>query len=71
MDVRGQNCPYPELLTMRAIQSLSPDDVLEVLLDNPPSVRDIPLALRKQGHGVTDPVRTEHDAWKIELTRSR
>jgi TusA-related sulfurtransferase len=56
---------------MRAIQSLSPDDVLEVLLDNPPSVRDIPLALRKQGHGVTDPVRTEHDAWKIELTRSR
>lgn len=70
LDVKGQNCPYPELLTMRAIQTLSTDDVLEVLLDNPPSVRDIPVALRKKGYGVTDPVRTEHDAWKIELTLS-
>jgi TusA-related sulfurtransferase len=55
---------------MRAIQTLSPDDVLEILLDNPPSVRDIPIALRKQGYEVADPVRTEHGAWKIELTLS-
>ena len=70
LDVRGQNCPYPQLLTMRAIQTLSTDDVLEVLLDNPPSLRDIPIALRKQGYGVTDPVRLGHGAWKIELTLS-
>ncbi len=50
IDVRGQVCPYPELLTLRALQNLSSGDVLEIILDNPPSVRDIPKTIERKGY---------------------
>lgn len=65
LDVRGHVCPYPELLTLRALQSLSSGDVLEVILDNPPSVRDIPIAIEKRGYGKPDVLSADKGTWKI------
>jgi TusA-related sulfurtransferase len=59
LDVRGQVCPYPELLTLRALQNLSSGDILEVTLDNPPSIRDISIVIEKRGYG--KPVITNID----------
>ena len=53
LDVRGYVCPYPQLLTMRALARLSPYDILEVILDNPPSVRDIQPALKEKEYEVS------------------
>jgi len=52
LDGRGLVCPYPQLLVTRTLGNLSSDDVLEVILDNPPSVRDIPPALEQKGYKV-------------------
>lgn len=65
LDVRGHVCPYPELLTLRALQSLSSGDVLEVILDNPPSVRDIPIAIEKRGCGKPEILSMDRGSWKI------
>jgi len=70
LDVRGQVCPYPQLLTLRALESLSSGDVLEVILDNPPSVRDIPPALREKGCEVVDVSNVDRGAWKIVAQKS-
>ena len=65
LDVCGHVCPYPELLTLKALHSLSPGDVLEVILDNPPSVRDIPPSIEKQGYGTPEVSRGDKGTWKI------
>jgi TusA-related sulfurtransferase len=65
IDVRGHVCPYPELLSLRAIQSLSTGDTLEVILDNAPSVRDIPITIEKRAYGKTDVKRVNNKTWKI------
>ncbi len=52
LDVRGLACPYPQLLVTKALNGLSGEDILEVTLDNPPSVRDIPLALEEKGYKI-------------------
>ncbi len=65
IDVRGHVCPYPELLTLRALQSLSTGDTLEVILDNPPSLRDIPITIEKRGYGKPDILRVDKGKWKI------
>ncbi|NIM46465.1 MAG: hypothetical protein GTO54_12745, partial [Nitrososphaeria archaeon] len=52
LDVRGGVCPYPQLLTTRTLSQLNTGDTLEVTLDNPPSVKDIPPALEKKGYKV-------------------
>jgi TusA-related sulfurtransferase len=67
LDVRGQVCPYPELLTLKAIQNLSAGDTLEVVIDNPPSVRDIPVTLEKRGHKTPKIVRLDRGTWKIVI----
>jgi len=65
LDVCGLVCPYPQLLAARTLSNLSFDDVLEVILDNPPSVRDIPPALEERGYKVLDVSRLDGSTWKI------
>jgi tRNA 2-thiouridine synthesizing protein A len=65
LDVRGHVCPYPELLTLKAIQSLSTGDTLEVTIDNPPSVRDIPITLEKRGLDSPEIKRLDSNTWQI------
>jgi len=71
LDVRGHVCPYPQLLTLRALESLSSGDVLEVILDNPPSVRDIPPALKEKGYEVSDVSSIDKGTWKIVVQTSK
>ncbi|MEM2964834.1 MAG: sulfurtransferase TusA family protein [Candidatus Bathyarchaeia archaeon] len=68
LDVRGGVCPYPQLLTLRALSELTQGDTLEVLLDNPPSVRDIPSALERRGYRVSEVLLLEKGVWKITVT---
>ncbi len=71
LDVRGLTCPYPQVLVTRALESLSSKDVLEVVLDNPPSVRDIPPALKDRGYNVLDVSGSDANSWKIVVQAER
>jgi TusA-related sulfurtransferase len=66
IDVRGLACPYPQLIVLGAIDGLSSGVELEVNLDNPPSVKDIPLAFEKKGHKV-QVSKTNKTEWKITI----
>jgi len=67
LDVRGMVCPYPELLTTRALKSLSPGDILEVIVDNPPSVRDVPITVKERGYKVEEPTTLEKGGWRLTI----
>ena len=71
LDVRGLACPYPQILVIAAMGELQSDDVLEITLDNPPSVRDIPPALERRGNEVLDVSRTDSLTWKILALKKR
>jgi TusA-related sulfurtransferase len=64
LDVRGLVCPYPQLLVTRALSNLSSNDLLEVTIDNPPSLRDIPPILEGMGYKV-DIIRIDGATWKM------
>ena len=40
LDVRGKTCPYPIMETGAALRKMNTGDVLEVLVDYMPSVKD-------------------------------
>jgi len=69
LDVRGMVCPYPQILTLRALNNISPESVLEVLLDNPPSVKDIPPVLKEKKYAVKVSV-LDKGTWKIVVKLS-
>ncbi len=67
IDVTGLACPYPQLFALNALTEIPSGAELMVLLDNPPSVRDIPPALERKGYKVVDVSRTEGSKWKITV----
>jgi tRNA 2-thiouridine synthesizing protein A len=40
LDVQGEICPYPQIYTMRKLESMRPGTVLEVLTDHPPAAEE-------------------------------
>ena len=50
LDLRGETCPYPPVYTLDELTDMEPDEVLEVITDNPPSVHTIPWHAAKNGH---------------------
>ena len=50
LDTKGMNCPMPVLKTKKALDSIEPGQVLEVLTTDPGSKSDIPALLDRLGH---------------------
>lgn len=69
LDLRGYVCPYPQLATLRALRSLKPGDVLEVLTDNPPSCENVPSVAKREGYQVLGVEEVGPGVWKIVIKR--
>ncbi len=64
LDVRGMICPFPQVLVSKVLKTLTPDEKLEVIIDNPPSVREIPLSLERRGYRV-ERTKVDENNWKL------
>ena len=42
VDCLGDSCPRPQLMTKKAVESATSGDVIEIIIDNPPSMEAIP-----------------------------
>ena len=45
VDCLGDSCPRPQLMTKKALGKANPNEVIEVLVDNPSSMEAIPPML--------------------------
>ncbi|MEM3421802.1 MAG: sulfurtransferase TusA family protein [Candidatus Hadarchaeum sp.] len=70
LDVRGLTCPYPEIFTRRALDAIASNDILEVILDNPPSCETIPAAVEELKHKVLEVTKLDQLNWKIVVQKS-
>ncbi len=66
LDCRGEVCPYPVLRTVEAMKK-SPQEVIEVLTDNAPTLETIPAQAERMGFSVKIE-QTGNTEWKITLT---
>ncbi len=64
LDCRNMVCPYPVIMTKLAMQKV---DRLEVLTNNPPSVRNIEKIAEKGGWRVEK--KRDGEVWRIRIWR--
>ena len=69
VDARGEICPYPLIMTQRAMTALAPGERLKVLVDYPMSVEDIPRWAEGAGHRVLRVEKTGNALWEIEIEK--
>jgi TusA-related sulfurtransferase len=69
LDVRGEICPYPMMLTVSALKKLSADErTLEVVTDHAPALDTIPTQAARLGFE-TVVEEAGGSEWRLVLTR--
>jgi tRNA 2-thiouridine synthesizing protein A len=71
LDVLGRVCPYPLVLTKKALEKMSSGQVLKVLCDAPASAEDsIPKFAEKQGFKFESVKVAGSDSWELFIQKS-
>lgn len=71
LDVLGRVCPYPLVLTKKAMEKLSSGDVLKILSDAPASAEDsLPRFAEKQGYEFESVKLEDKGYWEIYLKKN-
>ena len=48
LDIRGKVCPLTFVYTKLALEEMNKDDIIEILLDFPPALKNIPESCKRQ-----------------------
>ena len=70
VDAQGEICPYPLLLTQKAMKGIRPGERLLVKVDYAKSSEDIPRWAQDVGHKVIEIKKTDDSQWEILLERA-
>jgi tRNA 2-thiouridine synthesizing protein A len=68
LDAKGMNCPLPILKTKKALQTLQPGGLLEVLATDPGAAADFESFCRQTGNQLVSSTK-EGDVFKFVLKR--
>jgi len=69
LDVRGISCPMPALRTVKALKSMAPGQILEVLGTDPGTKKDMPRLAKKSGHEWLGFLDDAEDFYRFYLKR--
>lgn len=71
LDVLGRVCPYPLVLSKKALEKLSSGQILKILCDAPASAEDsLPKFAEKQGFKFEAVKLEGQDSWEIFIQKS-
>lgn len=71
VDLRGQSCPFPLISAMKKLEALVASGFgearfLDLLVDCPPSIENIPLEMTKRGYRA-EVEQTQPTEWRIRV----
>ena len=70
LDVMGRVCPYPLVLTKKAVEKMNSGEVLKVLCDAPASAEDsLPNWSAKNGHKFEAVKKEDGESWDIYIQK--
>ncbi|MEN2974231.1 MAG: sulfurtransferase TusA family protein [Candidatus Caldarchaeales archaeon] len=70
LKVLGLPCPYPTLYTIKTLEKIKEDEILEIIFDNQPSTKTIQDVAVERGHKVLSVERLEEALWKIVIKKT-
>jgi tRNA 2-thiouridine synthesizing protein A len=71
LDVMGRVCPYPLVLSKKAVEKMGSGEMLKVLCDAPASAEDsIPRWAEKQGYSFESVKLEDKGYWELYILKS-
>lgn len=69
LDLRGEVCPYTFVKSKLVMEEMDRGEVLEVLLDFPPAVKNVARSMEAEGHEVMDVQEVDPRSWRIVVRK--
>lgn len=70
IDLKGEVCPYTFMLTKLNLEEMNADEILEVTVDYPPAVENIPRSVKDQDLGeVLSVDKIGGKVWKLTIKK--
>jgi tRNA 2-thiouridine synthesizing protein A len=71
LDLRGEVCPYTFVKSKLLIEEMGVGQLLEVIVDFPPAVKNVPRSMEMEGQEVLEVQQMGPKLWKIILRKAR
>lgn len=71
LDLRGEVCPYTFVKSKLLIEEMGVGQLLEVIVDFPPAVKNVPRSMEMEGQEVIEVQQMGPKLWKIILRKAR
>jgi len=69
IDCIGDSCPRPQLMTKKALSLAVPEDILEILIDNPTSMEAVTTLIPELGATHLETVKATR-CWKLYVRKN-
>jgi len=69
LDLRGEVCPFTFVKTKLALEELKNGEILEVIFDHEPAVKDVPKSVEAEGHKVLAIEKIGENEWKVVIKK--
>ncbi|MBI4295386.1 MAG: sulfurtransferase TusA family protein [Chloroflexi bacterium] len=69
LDLRGTLCPLNFVYTKLRLEEMAEGEVLEIIIDDGESMRNVPRSLKQDGHRVLDVVKLEDGSYRLKIRR--
>jgi TusA-related sulfurtransferase len=71
IDLKGEVCPYTFVKSKLALEEMSLDQVLEIVVDHEPAVENVPKSLKNEGQQVLAVDKINDTDWKILVKKEK
>lgn len=69
LDLRGVKCPLNWARAKVRLETMARGELLELLIDDPRGVHDLPRAAETEGYVVIEVVRVADAAWRLRIEK--
>jgi TusA-related sulfurtransferase len=71
IDLRGEVCPYTFVKSKLVMEEMDVGEVLEVIVDYPPAVKNIPKSMEMEGQQLVEVQKLDTKEWKVVLQKQK
>ncbi|AAB90690.1 sulfurtransferase TusA family protein [Archaeoglobus fulgidus] len=69
LDIRGEVCPFTFIETKLKLEEMKSGEILRVIIDHEPAVRDVPRSVEQEGHEVLSVEKVGEKEWSILIKK--
>ncbi|HEY4716324.1 MAG TPA: sulfurtransferase TusA family protein [bacterium] len=71
LNIKGEVCPYTFVRSKLALEDLASGQILRVIVDHEPAIKNVPRSMENEGHAILDVNKINSTDWQIVIQKGK